>query len=226
VRFDGYNCEIMLKETVVGRREKKKTEEKPEERAARLTAKATVAIAIFTVVLALVGILTLIEVIEGGGDTHKLAEATLSASRAWVVVQGTGFGITNDKNYPSGRVVLEDTGNSPAFGLSGWRCVEVRSNEPPLEDDRLQQSTTASCWPIAGGTLGRGIPITLNAFVAAPVPANFSRDTEGTGPHFYYWGTVTYEIYPSDGKRHSTNFCLWNAGDQLSACRERGYLTD
>lgn len=54
-------------------REKKRAEEKPEERAARKTAEATVWIAIFTIVLALVGIFTLVEVIKGGGDTHELA---------------------------------------------------------------------------------------------------------------------------------------------------------
>lgn len=54
-------------------REKKRSEEKPEERAARKTADATVWIAIFTVVLAAASILTLVEVIVGGSDTHDLA---------------------------------------------------------------------------------------------------------------------------------------------------------
>jgi hypothetical protein len=57
------------------RREKKKDDEKPEDKASRLTAAATVWIAVFTVVLAGVGVFTLIEVIEGGADTHNLAVA-------------------------------------------------------------------------------------------------------------------------------------------------------
>ncbi len=63
----------------------------------------------------------------------------------------------------------------------------------------------------------------MNAFVPAVVPDDFSQDTEGSGSHFYYWGMVTYDIYPSDGKRHSISFCLKNGGDQLSSCREGGY---
>ena len=166
------------------------------------------------------------EMQSGSTDTHNLAESTLAASRAWIVVQGTGFAFTKDKNLPSGRVVLADSGNSPAFGLNGWRCVEVRSDEPPLQDGRLQKSPTAICLSTVGGTIGKGVPITMNAFVPAQVPANFSKDSEGTGPHFYYLGIVTYDIYPSDGKRHSTNFCLKNGVDQLGACREGGYEAD
>jgi hypothetical protein len=49
--------------------------ETPVDRAARLTAAATVWIAVFTVVLALVGLGTLYEIIEGGSDTHDLAVA-------------------------------------------------------------------------------------------------------------------------------------------------------
>ena len=59
----------------VHERRAKKQHEEPADRAARRTASATVWIAIFTVILALVGGLTLYEVIAGGSDTHTLAEA-------------------------------------------------------------------------------------------------------------------------------------------------------
>jgi hypothetical protein len=54
----------------------------PEEKAAWRTANATVAIAIFTVVLAFVGVFTLHEVIEGGNDTHALAVAAGEQAQA------------------------------------------------------------------------------------------------------------------------------------------------
>ena len=56
-------------------REKKHADEKPQDRAARKTANATIWIAIFTIVLALANIWTLVEVIRGGSDTHALAVA-------------------------------------------------------------------------------------------------------------------------------------------------------
>lgn len=207
-------------------RKAKKEKETTQDRAARRTANATVWIAGVTILMALFNGLTLYEIYQGGNDTHILAQATLAASRAWVVVQGTGFGFTKDKNFPTGRVVLADSGESPAFGVDGWRCVEIRSDEPPLQEGKLQKSPTAICLSIAGGTLGKGVPVTMDAFIPAEVPGNFSKDTEGTGPHFFYWGTVTYDIYPSDGKRHSASFCLKNGGDQLSVCREGGYQAD
>ncbi len=199
-------------------------------RAERWMIGLTGAIALFALCSVIVGILQwcamsgqLTEMHNGGIDTHDLAQSTLAASRAWVVVEGTGFGFTKDKKFATAQVVLADSGNSPAFGLDGWRCVEIRSDDPPTQHGQLQKSQTASCLPVNGGTLGRGIPLKMNAFLPARVPANFSRDTDGIGPHFYYWGTVTYDIYPTDGTRHSTSFCLKNGLDQLSACSEGGY---
>jgi hypothetical protein len=64
------------------RHERKKSEEKPEDKAARRTATATVWIAILTVVLAAVGVLTLIELIEGGADTEALVDASRKQARA------------------------------------------------------------------------------------------------------------------------------------------------
>jgi hypothetical protein len=219
-RFIGY-VKGKLKE-----KEAKRKNENPTDRAARRTADATYWIAAFTIILAITSGVTLYEVIAGGEDSHKLAESTLAASRAWVVVQGTGFTFTQDKSFPTGRVVLEDSGPSPAFRVDGWRCVQVRGDEPPLQEGRLQKSDTAICLSFFGGTLGRGVPITMDAYIPAQVPENFSKDTEGRGPHFYYWGVVTYDIYPSDGKRHYASFCLKNGGNQLSACREGGYQAD
>jgi len=56
-------------------RKAKKNKETPADRAVRVTATATIWMAIFTFVLAFVGIVTLIEIIEGGQDTHDLAVA-------------------------------------------------------------------------------------------------------------------------------------------------------
>ena len=54
----------------------------PEQKAAWRTANATVWIAIFTIVLALVGGITLYEVIAGGNDTRDLAEAAKKQASA------------------------------------------------------------------------------------------------------------------------------------------------
>jgi hypothetical protein len=63
-------------------RKAKYEHETPPDKASRRTANATVAIAWFTVVLALVGALTLYEVIGGGSDTAKLAQAAVDQALA------------------------------------------------------------------------------------------------------------------------------------------------
>lgn len=67
--FVGY-----IKRQLHGRKAKQE-KENPLDRAARITAKATVWIAFFTVVMALVGVGTLYEIIDGGKDTRALAVA-------------------------------------------------------------------------------------------------------------------------------------------------------
>lgn len=54
----------------------------PEQEANHRTANATVVIAWFTIILALVGAFTLYEVIDGGTDTHKLAVAAVNQAYA------------------------------------------------------------------------------------------------------------------------------------------------
>jgi hypothetical protein len=63
-------------------RKSKKEKESTADRAAKRSADATYAIAAFTIVLAIVAVLTLVEVIEGGGDTKAIAEATKHSAYA------------------------------------------------------------------------------------------------------------------------------------------------
>lgn len=56
-------------------RNAKKDKESPTDRAVRVTATATIWMAMFTFVLAFVGAVTLIEIVKGGQDTHDLAVA-------------------------------------------------------------------------------------------------------------------------------------------------------
>ena len=155
--------------------EAEREEESAQDRASRHTANATVWIAIVTAAMTIFSGLTLLAIYWGGADTHKLAEITLAATRAWIVVQGTGFVFTKDKNFPMGSVVLEDSGSSPAFGVEGWRCVEVRRDEPPIQNGRLQRSATGVCTTVSGGTMGKGVPITMLLFVPENVPGHLSK---------------------------------------------------
>jgi hypothetical protein len=72
-------------------REAKKKKESPTDRAARITATSTIWIAVFTVVLAVVGGITLFEVMEGGSDTHDLAQAAKTQSQQ-AIAQTTKMG--------------------------------------------------------------------------------------------------------------------------------------
>lgn len=183
----------------------------------KIVASATAVMAVATVVYTVVSLKTLHEIQSGGTDTHNLAESAVASSRAWIVVQGTGFGVTKDKGFPTARVVLADSGSSPAFGVNGWRCAEIRSEQPPFHNGELAQSPNAVCLPVPGGELGKGVPILFDTFIPVPPPTNFAHDQQSTGPHFYVWGRLTYDIYPPD-YRHFFSFCLENFGSQLGAC--------
>lgn len=98
-------------------RKAEKKEEGPADRAARRTANATVWIAVFTVVLAVVGGFTLIEVIIGGSDTHDLAVAARSqaelARQQAVALQQAVVRI----QINNGDFVLISPGLQPAVSL-------------------------------------------------------------------------------------------------------------
>jgi len=63
-------------------RKARNVKESPADKGVRVTASATVWMAVFTFVLAFVGIATLVEIIEGGQDTHDLAVAAAKQADA------------------------------------------------------------------------------------------------------------------------------------------------
>ena len=61
------------------------------DKAAHITAKATIWIAVFTVVLAVVGIGTVVVALMGGIDTHKMAEVAVIQNRPWIGFEPGGM---------------------------------------------------------------------------------------------------------------------------------------
>ncbi|MGD1096774.1 MAG: hypothetical protein ABSB35_32875 [Bryobacteraceae bacterium] len=201
------------------------------DKAADRTATATVWIAIFTIILALVSGFTLYEVIEGGTDTHALAvaagkqaEAATTANRAWIVVKGTSFGYIKDKtgvDRASSIVVLTNTGPSPAFHVKIWRCAQVRSTEPQVESTMPGDFPTDCDDSEILGEIGKDVPEIMHVNdISQVVPKNsLVENWHDNGKRFYAWGHITYQIFPDDGKVHFLNFCLANSLNQLTACR-------
>jgi hypothetical protein len=89
VRTKGQNWIAYLKRKVQERKATRENETATD-RAVRITATATVWMAIFTLVLTFVGIVTLVQLIEGGQDTHDLAEAAKKqADLTWLTAEST-----------------------------------------------------------------------------------------------------------------------------------------
>jgi hypothetical protein len=108
--------------------------ESPVDRAARLTATATVWIAIFTVVMGLVAIGTLYEIIEGGTDTHTLAEAakkqaekadTIATSIAQAVTQLTASATTAQQQVQAARNSVESIQRQTFQTERPWIAIDI-----------------------------------------------------------------------------------------------------
>lgn len=127
-------------------RKARKRKETPADKAARITARATVWMAAFTFVLAIVSSWTLWEIHTGSADTQKLAEAAFHQSRAWVVIKGTRFMYRMDENkVPRVRatIVVSNTGPTPAFNTSAIVCGQVR-DAPPWQQSIDWEAKVAS----------------------------------------------------------------------------------
>jgi hypothetical protein len=183
----------------------------------------TLVIAVSTVIFTVYAGRQWREMRDGGVDTHKLAEATLATSRAWVVVRTTKFGYLKDESHVdrvSSNVELTNTGPSPAFNVRGWRCAQVLAQEPSITETEPTQYPK-DCITDDLGMIGKDIPVTLhvNDLTQKIAPNSLSKDMRASREHFYAWGYYTYDVTPPD-RRHFMSFCLVNSGGGLGACRQ------
>ena len=175
-----------------------------------------VVMAVATVAIAVLGYFQYQDLKRGGDDTHILATSALLSTRAWISVVGTGFGYTIDGPHASGRIIIENTGTTPASNIHLWRCSQVRDTEPPVGD--VPPSDNPDCVADNIGTIGKNATVTFNGFDQTQItPKGLPASSRDDGAHFYFWGRIVYDIYTKD-RSHFSNFCLLNAGDQLAPC--------
>lgn len=126
---------------------RQRQKESPTDRAARLTADATVALAIFTVVLAATSVMTVFilknqleEMHSGGVDTHALAESTNRVSQAALRSQlASERFATAASNINTGVRTAVDKLNAQAINSSRIAGVEERQSQiaaSALEEER------------------------------------------------------------------------------------------
>ena len=111
--------------------------------AARKTASATIWIAAFTVILALVSLFTLFEVIEGGADTHTLAEAAKKQAEvaSFALCETQRNNVIQQRLSDANRVSAEDSSADSLRATIGdsnldqraWIGVETIEGVPELK---------------------------------------------------------------------------------------------
>jgi hypothetical protein len=113
--------------------ESQKAKESAADRAARRTANATYAIATFTIVLAIVGALTLVEVIEGGVDTQSIADAARKQARASQDFARAAGDINGNVNDAVGKLQDQVAEQRTALRISErpWLKFEMEGERPP-----------------------------------------------------------------------------------------------
>ena len=190
----------------------KNLQETPEQRWARVSAKATAWMAGLTFVLA-AGAIGNIILLYVQLDEAKKNDA--NQARAWMVVEATGYSEGLDFQRVSranAAVTLKNVGNSPAIHAAIARCTEVRDKEPDFNN-----LSAPNCIYHELGVVGKDIPIpTLSYDQSYQVPAG------GVPPsmHLYVWGRVVYNV-TTDSSDHTTSFCLVHEGStQLSPCNK------
>jgi len=141
--------------------------------------------------------------------------------RAWVVPTATSFQYLNDEQgirRAWGRIVIQNTGHSPAFHVSGWRCAEVRNDEPIVPNESPGKDF---CREI-NAFIGPGATVTLDSIDTKTrvEKGTLSPNTYITGRNLFIWGKLSCGT-ATDNRTHSTRFCLSNAGNQLGPCKAK-----
>jgi hypothetical protein len=206
----------------------------PTDKAARRTATATVWIAVFTVLLAIVGAITVHEVIEGGTDTHLLAVATdqlaknaditlknqeaafQAEQRAWVGVLDA-VPIAFSETVPwSVTVIFFNSGRTPARNVKisiMYTTSSVPIAEPSQEQiDQLQFRPVQSIAPQGKFNLSVGAapgpqPMTDFQRRGTTVLLSQYKEIKDSKLLLYYFGRLSYE--DSSGKERETRFCIY-----------------
>lgn len=187
------------------------------DKSAKRTANATVVLAWLTGFLVIAGIGNVFYLQR---QIHEAQESGVTSTRAWMAVQATSFEYSENKDGPTsatGHVIVMNTGPTPAFNIHLWRCAEVRPNDPSENELQIPKE---NCLQQDIGMAGKDIPIKLNGSVILDQATKDSLSADSNNhavPHFYMWGTITYDIAVKD-RKHFTSFCLLNGVSQLGAC--------
>lgn len=174
-------------------RERKLADEKPEEKAARKTATATVVIAVFTVVLALVSGFTLIEVILGGSDTHELAVQAKRQADKMKDVSDAADKIRQsaDNLVTQEQRMADNTQNS----LNASNSQSKTALDTTIQNARLDQRAwvTATAFRLSEEpTLNKGVTVTVSITNTGKTPA-IEMVNEST---LYFWNGEPPDVIP------------------------------
>jgi hypothetical protein len=184
-------------------RKTKKENENPVDRAARLTAKATVWIAVFTVLMAVVALGTLYEIIIGGSDTHSLAEAANDQSRAAMVqaiiqvpgtpsIQADWVGVYLGYDKPFVDIRFRNAGGGVALDAKVAIYLTFGTS-PPVRPYRISQERYQE--------LGKMLLPTSAGTGPAPRQSEKALSEKETatlmsnGARAYVWGVVEYRTF-------------------------------
>jgi len=235
VALDADKHDCLFNAQVQSRRVKRQLET-PADRAARLTAVATIWMAAFTVVLAITGVLTYL-ILKNQLQEMRQVSIDSRASyrldeRAWMGVSAvTPMDFSKEKGFPL-VINYVNSGKTPARNITiaaGYRTSEMPIAGPfPPDIARLVFTSAQSVAP-------QGRYNQLIGYPVAVVDHSGGSDIRGMQDirdrfeqikskklMLYYFGTLRYDdIF---GSTHSTDFCIFLADpdlkDNLAYCQE------
>ena len=139
-------------------------------------------------------------------ESKENSERQLRAYVCLVRASLTGFSIGE---IPSCVVVLENSGQTPAYKLHGARNMDIR--EIPL-DSQLPAFADSQSWPrrVLGPRSSHEPSVDLRRALTSRDMNDIRQGTHA----IYVWGVTAYT--DAFGQAHETTYCLFHTGEDMS----------
>jgi hypothetical protein len=200
----------------------KKKNETAVDRAARVTAKATVWIAFFTFVSIAISTVTLLilkgqltEMHEGGVDIHTTSYRELRPYVHVTKYEFTGNPIKGEMAH--GKASIINSGRTPAVNLHGCSDITIKPNGDPMTDDfpcpAPNNPKRQTAEEVSKFVLGSGISdFSVDSPGTTIKPTNLSTEAFtqllATGAfRIYFYGDIEYNDIVDPRIIHHTTFC-------------------
>ena len=205
VRFVGYLKRKMHERTT------KKQNETPADKVARITAKATVWMAVFTFVLAFTSIATV-------GILKNQLRDSYRDLRPYIQITKLDYvGDVFKGEMVKGKASIINSGKTPAVNVNGCADIVLKPNGDPMTDDfpcpapnnpKRRDTEERSRFALGSGATGFTVDSPGTSIVPSNIPVESFKQLLSSGAfRIYFYGYIEYTDLTDIETIHHTTFC-------------------